>query len=402
MWFREKRLYADAAASTPLSGAARAELIRLLDLYGNPGGLHKEAVAAKAALDDARKRIARTLECNADELVFTGSGTEANNLALMGLLPKLVREQGEVNVITTSIEHSSILEPLHALEHEGLYVTALGVNEEGRINMEELAGAINDETVLVTIQLINSEIGTIQDIREVSKLLKKQGRKIYLHCDASQAPLWQNITVERLGVDLMTIDGQKVMGPKGVGALYIRKGTPVESVIYGGGQEHGLRAGTENVPLVGSFAVALEDAQKGAADNTKRTSEVRDYLWQQIQKAIPDARLNGASIDKQGETLLKVSKVSPCFRVANNLNISVPGLDAEMGVIAMDALGVAVSTRSACDIGDEEPSHVIRAIGTPAELQKTAIRITLMPAATKSDADKIVKVLKEVADRYRK
>jgi len=387
MWFREKRLYADAAASTPLSARAKNELVRLLELYGNPGGLHKEAVAAKKELDAARARVARTLECHADELVFTGSGTEANNLALMGLLPKLVREQGEVNVITTSIEHSSILEPLHALEHEGLYVTALGVNGEGRIDMEELASAINDETVLVTIQLINSEIGTIQDIREVSKLLKKQSRKIYLHCDASQAPLWQNITVERLGVDLMTIDGQKVMGPKGVGVLYIRKGTPVESVIYGGGQEHGLRAGTENVPLVGSFAVALEDAQRGAADNTKRTSEVRDYLWQQIQKVLPEARLNGATGER---------------RVANNINVSVPRLDAEMGVIAMDALGVAVSTRSACDIGDEEPSHVIRAIGTPAELQKTAIRITLLPTATKQDSDQIVKALVKAAERYRK
>ncbi len=387
MWFREKRLYADAAASTPLSARAKKELVRLLELYGNPGGLHKEAVAAKQELDNARKRVARSLECHADEVVFTGSGTEANNLALMGLLPKLVREHGEVNVITSSIEHSSVLEPLHALEHEGLYVTALGVNEEGRIDMKELEESINEQTVLVTIQLINSEIGTIQAIREVSKLLKKQSRKIYLHCDASQAPLWENITVDRLGVDLMTIDGQKVMGPKGVGALYIKKGTPVESVIYGGGQERGLRAGTENLPLIGSFATALEDAQKGAADAAKRVSEVRDYLWQQIQKTIPDAMLNGAAGDR---------------RVANNINVSIPGLDAEMGVIAMDALGVAVSTRSACDIGDEEPSHVIRAIGVPKELQKTAIRITLLPSATRSDADTIVKVLKEVTDRYRK
>jgi len=387
MWFREKRLYADAAASTPLSNRAKSELVRLLELYGNPGGLHKEAVAAKKELEDARKRIARVLECHAEEIVFTGSGTEANNLALMGLLPKLVRDRGEVNVITTSIEHSSILEPLHALEHEGLYVTALGVNEEGRIDVKELKSAINDETVLVTIQLINSEIGTIQDIREVSKLLKKQKNKIYLHCDASQSPLWVNTTVERLGIDLMTIDGQKVMGPKGVGALYIRKGTDIESVIYGGSQEHGLRAGTENLPLVGSFAVALEDAQKGAAENTKKVSEVRDYLWRQISKAIPDARLNGATGDR---------------RVANNINVSVPGFDAEMGVIAMDALGVAVSTRSACDIGDEEPSHVIRAIGVPTELQKTAIRITFLPTATKQDADQIVKALQTAVQRYRK
>jgi cysteine desulfurase len=387
MWFKEKRLYADAAASTPLSARAKAELVRLLDMYGNPGGLHKEAVAAKQALDDARRRIAHTLECRVEELVVTGSGTEANNLAMLGLLRPILRERGEVHAITTSIEHSSILEPLHALEDEGGFITALGVNEEGRIDIDELLGSINEHTVLVSVQLINSEIGTIQDIRAVAKALRAQEKKIYLHCDASQAPLWQNITVERLGVDLMTIDGQKVMGPKGVGVLYIRKGTPVESVVYGGGQEHGLRAGTENVPLVGAFAVALEDAQKGAAENTKRTSAVRDYLWQHIQKSIPDARLNGATGER---------------RVANNINVSVPGLDAEMGVIAMDALGVAVSTRSACDIGDQEPSHVIRAIGTPTELQKTAIRITFMPDATKAHADLIVKALIEAAKRYTK
>jgi cysteine desulfurase len=387
MWFREKRLYADAAASTPLSARAKAELVRLLELYGNPGGLHKEAVAAKAALDDARKRVARALECHVEELVFTGSGTEANNLALLGLLRPILREQGEAHVIITTIEHSSVLEPLHALEDDGLYVTALGVNDEGRIDLKELEDAINDQTVLVTIQLVNSEIGTIQDIRAVSKLLKQQGRKIYLHCDASQAPLWQSVVVERLGVDLLTVDGQKVMGPKGVGALYIRKDTPVESVVWGGGQEHGLRAGTENAPLVAAFAVALEDAQKDHADNTKRITEVREHLWQQIQKVIPDAVLNGATGEK---------------RIANNINVSIPGLDAEMGVIAMDALGVAVSTRSACDIGDEEPSHVIRAIGTPVNLQKTAIRITFLPTATKSDADQIVRVLKKVVEKYRK
>lgn len=387
MWFKEKRLYADAAAATPLSARAKAELVRLLELYGNPGGLHKEGVAAKAALDDARARIARSLGAHKDEIVFTGSGTEANNLALVGLLRPMLRDKGELHIITSNIEHSSVLEPLHALEDEGSYVTALAVDKEGRIDLKELEDAINEQTVLVSVQLVNSEVGTIQDIREISKLLKKQGRKIYLHCDASQAPLWLAVGVERLGVDCMTLDAQKILGPKGVGALYIRRGTPLEPVVRGGSQERGLRAGTENAPLAGSFAVALEDAQKDVKAVAKRTGEVRDHMWSQIQKRIPDAVLNGATGER---------------RIANNINVSVPGLDAEMAVIAMDALGVAVSTRSACDIGDEEPSHVIKALGTPKELQKTAVRITLLPSVTKADAERVAKVLKQAADRYRK
>jgi len=386
--FWKKRIYADAAAATPLSARSRDELVRLLGLYGNAGALHKEGVDAKKELEKARKSIADSIGAHADEIVFTASGTEGNNLALHGALRPLLLQQGEVHAITCAIEHQSILEPLRALEREGLYTTVLPVDSEGVVSPESLREALNDETALVSIQLVNSEVGTVEPVRELAKALRKSGGKILFHTDASQAPLWVDINVEKLGVDLMTLDGQKVLGPKGVGALYVRRGTPIEPILWGGKQERALRGGTENVPQAGAFAVALADAQSGVDERVKKMTEVRDYCWSEIQKLLPDAILNGP--DPSGST-----------RVANNLSVSVPGLEAEMAVVSLDALGVAASTRSACNIGSDEPSHVIKALGVPKEMAGTAIRLTLLPGVSFSEARRIASALKETADRYR-
>ena len=386
--FWKKRIYADAAAATPLSARSRDELVRLLGLYGNAGALHKEGVDAKKELEKARKSIADSIGAHADEIVFTASGTEGNNLALHGALRPLLLQQGEVHAITCAIEHQSILEPLRALEREGLYTTVLPVDSEGVVSPESLREALNDETALVSIQLVNSEVGTVEPVRELAKALRKSGGKILFHTDASQAPLWVDINVEKLGVDLMTLDGQKVLGPKGVGALYVRRGTPIEPILWGGKQERALRGGTENVPQAGAFAVALADAQSGVEERVKKMTEVRDYCWSEIQKLLPDAILNGP--DPSGST-----------RVANNLSVSVPGLEAEMAVVSLDALGVAASTRSACNIGSDEPSHVIKALGVPKEMAGTAIRLTLLPGVSFSEARHIASALKETADRYR-
>ena len=303
-----------------------------------------------------------------------------------------------MHAITCAIEHQSVLEPLRALEREGLYVTTLEVNKEGLVDPEALRGALNDETALVSIQLVNSEVGTIEPVRELIKVLRKNdkknlpaGRRVYFHTDASQAPLWVDINVERLGVDLMTLDAQKVLGPKGIGALYIRRGTPVEPILWGGKQEFALRGGTENVPHAGAFAVALADAKRGVERRATKTAAVRDYLWEEIKQLLPDIVLNGPVL----------SKVEPCSRVANNLNVSIPGLDAEMAVVSLDALGIAASTRSACSAGETEPSHVIKALGISQEMAGTAIRITLLPNATKPQARRIASALKETAARYR-
>ena len=392
----KKRVYADAAAATPLGPRSRREMLRLLDLYGNAGALHQEGVVAKKELEQARKTIANSIGAHADEIVFTASGTEGNNLALHGALRPLLLERGEVSAITCAIEHLSILEPLRALEREGLYTTVLPVDSAGIVAADALADAVNEQTALVSVQLVNSEVGTIEPLREMAKKIRKmrasrqaQGEQLplYFHTDASQAPLWVGINVEQLGVDLMTLDAQKVLGPKGIGALYIRRGTHVEPILWGGSQEHGLRGGTPNVPLAGAFAVALADAQTGVEERAQNIAEVRDYCFEEIKKLIPDALLNGPEL---GDA-----------RVANNINVSVPGLAADMAVVALDVEGVAASTRSACNIGEEEPSHVIQALGVPPELAGTAIRITLLPDATKRQARFVAEALAAVAARYR-
>ncbi len=394
MLFRKKAIYADAAAATPLSPMVQAELVRLLGLYSNPGALHQGGVSARNELDTARAHVATTIGAHADEVVFVASGTEANNLAIQGTLRPLLKKYGELHAVTSAIEHQSVLEPLMSLEDEGLYLTILPVDSDGRVSSEALKEAITDETVFVSIQMVNSEVGVIEPIRDLAKevrhkrLARTAEVPLYFHVDASQSPLWLPLAVEKLGVDMLTLDGQKILGPKGIGVLYVRRGTELEAIIHGGGQERGLRGGTENLPLIGAFAVALAEAQKGVGARVKAVADVRDFLWQTIHKYIPEAILNGPA-------------VSGPARVANNLHISIPNLDGEMAIIALAAEGIAASTRSACSVGDEEPSHVMRAIGVPEKLLKTGIRITLLPDVTKKDALRIAHTLVEIAKRYR-
>ena len=392
MWFRKKRIYADAAAATPISAHARRELLRLLDVYGNAGALHKEGVIAKQELEQSREIIAKAIGAHSNEIVFTASGTEGNNLAIQGILRPLLRKAGKVHAITSVIEHSSILEPLRALQREGLLLTELEVNSEGSISVKELGEAITEDTVFVSIQYINSEIGTIEPLRDISKEIRyakknrTNGIPLYFHTDASQAPLCLDIKVESLGVDLLTLDAQKVMGPKGVGALYIHRGVSIEPLLSGSKQERGLRGGTENVPLVGSFAAALSDASKEVKIRAEHVSTIRNYLWNEIQRFLPDTVLNGPTFE---------------HRAPNNLNISIPGLDREMAVIGLDAEGIAITTRSACNVADSELSYVIQALNVGENQAKSAIRITLLPDATKADARAIATALQKIAQRYK-
>ena len=382
-----------------MSTNAKKELVRLLDVYGNAGALHKEALEAKAAMDIARERIAKAVGAHADEIVFTASGTESNNLAIQGILRPLLQAHGELHAITCAIEHQSVLEPLRALEPEGLYVTELPVDSQGFVSVEQLKEAINEQTVFISIQLVNSEVGTIEPVHEIAKQIRhiKKEREgalpLYFHTDAAQAPLWLPLRVDQLGVDLMTLDAQKVLGPKGVGVLYVRRGSDIEPVLRGGVQEMNLRAGTPNTPLAGSFGVAMAEAAAGTETRAEKTAALRDFLYTEIKKRIPSVLVNGPA-------LLREAKLH-AGRIANNLNISIPGLDAEMAVIALDAEGVAVSTRSACNIGSDEPSHVIKALGAEGALSKTAIRITLLPSVTKKDLLYIAEALSRVVKRYR-
>ncbi len=386
MWFRT-RVYADAAAATPVTPRATREFLRLQKLFGNPGGLHKEALLAKKALEAARRSVAEAIGAHADEIVFTSSGTEANNLSIEGLLRPLLTEG--THAITSAIEHQSVLEPLRALEAEGLGLTVVGVDETGLVFPNAVTEAITPATSFVSIQLVNSEIGAIQAVREIAKELRRaKSRKIFLHVDAAQAPLWLDLNVEKLGIDLLTLDAQKLGGPKGVGALFVRRGTPLAPLLRGGKQEAGRRAGTESVALAGAFAVALCDAQAQVERRAKKTAARRDYLAALIKKELPEVVLHGPALTGA--------------RVANNLNISIPQLSAEMAVISLDALGVAAATRSACSAGEEEPSHVIGALGVAPEMAGTAIRFTLLPGVTRRQCRRIAHALFETVSRYRK
>ncbi len=387
MWFRSKRIYADAAASTPLSRRAKKELVRVLDLYGNPGALHKEALAAKQELERARASVASSIGAHADEIVFVASGTEANNLAILGTLGPRLRMGEKLAAATSVVEHQSVLAPLQALEREGLELSVVDVQQDGLIFANAVPDAMQAHTALVSIQLINSEMGAVQPVREIAKALRRTENKVLLHTDASQAPLWMDLKVEKLGVDMMTLDAQKIMGPKGIGVLYIKRGTLIDPIMWGGGQERGRRAGTQSAAAAASFAVALSDAQSGAAKRTIKVAKVRDFLLAEIQKVLPDVVVHGPS---------------GASRVANNLNLSIPGLDGQMCVVAMDAQGVAISTRSACSTDDEEPSYVVMALGADKKTAQEAIRITLLPDATMADAKRIAQALSEIANRYRK
>jgi len=401
MWFK-KRVYADAAAATPLSRRSARELVRLLSLYGNAGAIHREGVEAKKALEKARRAIAVAIGAHPDEIVFTASGTEANNLAIQGVIRPMLQKHGEAHAITCAIEHQSVLEPLRMLAREGLITTELGVDAEGLLFPSAVPDATRPNTTFVSVQLVNSEIGAIEPVREIAKEVRRiraarEGTNplpIYFHTDASQAPLWIAINVEKLGVDLMTLDAQKVLGPKGIGALYVRRGTPIESILQGGKQERGLRGGTENVPQAGAFATALVDVKKGLDARVRNTAATRDYLWDEIKKFLPDAVLNGP--------LPREAKPHGVGRVANSLNISIPGLDAEMAVVSLDALGISASTRSACTIGEDEPSHVIQALGVPPHMAGTAIRLSLLPGVSRRDARRIARALFETASRYKR
>lgn len=389
MQFFRPFVYADAAASTPLSRRARRELVRLLPLYANPGALHSSAVAAKREVEGARERIAKTLGAHPDEIIFTSGGTESNNLAITGVLRPILRERGEAAAITSAIEHPSVLEVFADLEPEGLYTIALPTDEVGMISQKMLAESVTDEVALVSIQLINSEVGTIQDVREIAKTIRRARKErssmpLYLHVDASQAPLWTVLNVEKLGVDMLTLDGQKILGPKGVGVLYVRRGVKLEPILMGGGQEKGRRSGTENVPLIGSFAAAFEDAQKSAEANAEKISRVRDFLIAEIKRLIPNATLNGP----EGE-----------MRAPNNCNVSIPAISGELLVLGLNSQGVAASARSACSSGDEAPSHVLRALGASPELAGSAVRLTLLPSATMREAKYIARALHIVVRR---
>lgn len=371
-----KRIYLDHAAATSMDSRVKREILTHMDVFGNASSLHAEGRRAREVIESARARVGKVLNCRPSEIVFTSSGTEANNLAL---------SQQFTHIVSTNIEHHSVLRPL---ERHG-NVTYVQVRSNGIVDPQDIAKAIRPETQFVSVIYANNEIGTIQPIKEIAKILRPLRTNHYplLHTDACQASGFLNINVQELGVDLMTLNGSKIYGPKGVGCLFVRRGTKIAPQILGGDQERGLRAGTENPALIAGFAKAIEIADGMREKESARLTKLRDWFISQF----PDAKLNGDAV----------------LRLPNNINLSFDGVDGEMLMLSLDARGVAVSTGAACTVSSNEPSHVLQAIGDAEGVPREAlakwgnIRLTLGRSTTKKDLAQVVKILREEVARLR-
>lgn len=387
-----KRIYLDYAATTPVDvEVERAMKPYFSEFFGNAGSLYCFGQKAMAALDESREKIAKAINADFREIIFTGSATEANNLALRGVVKSVQlfsetfrakKTEPLYRIIISSIEHESVLETARDLEREGVEVIYLLVDKNGLVNLKKLKESLNERTILVSIMCANNEIGTIQPIKEIAKIIKdyrNSGVYPLFHSDCVQAFQFLDCNVNDLGVDLMTLSAHKIYGPKGIGALYVcspnSKSQILNSIISGGGQEFGLRSGTENIPLIVGFAKAIELAVKNREKETKRISILRDYFWKQIRKIYPRVQLN--------EPLKN--------RLPNILNIYFPKKSAEDLLIKFDLAGVAVSAGSACSARSLEPSHVLRACGLPVERIKSSLRISLGKFTTKAELNETIK-----------
>lgn len=382
-----KKIYLDTAAATPLD----RRVLRVIRPYfgrhfANPSSLHAGGVLARRAVAAARQDTARALGAAAAEIIFTSGGTEANNLALFGVAKAL----GRGHIITTVIEHASVLEPCRALARAGFALTYLPVKSDGLVEPTVLKKALRPETILVSVAYANNEIGTIQSIREIAKIIRhfRKSPDIsgfpYLHSDACQAARFLDLDVRRLGVDLLTLNSGKIYGPKGVGCLYVRSGTPLAPLQRGGGQEQNYRSGTENVPGIVGFALALELCSELRVKEAARLGKLRDYFIERLLK-LDNVTLNG----------------SPTTRLPNNVNVSFAGADSEYLVLSLDAAGVAASSGSACSAQTKDASYVIRALGGSEDEARGAVRFTLGRETTKGDLDYVLKILPAILSRAR-
>ena len=377
----EKRfVYADNAATTaPLPEVIEEMMPYLTEKWGNPSSIHGKGEEAKAALAAYREKIADILGCEAGEIVFTSCGTEADNHAIRGAA--YANSRKGKHIITTKVEHPAVLNTCKALEKEGFRVTYLDVDKEGRVSPEKVDAAICDDTILVSVMFANNEIGTVMPIREIAKVCHARG--VLCMTDAVQAVGAIPISVRELGVDLLTASGHKIGAPKGIGLLYIKKGTKIKNLIEGGGQERSRRGGTENLPYIAAFAKALEIAYARLPDEA-RIEKMRNRLIDELLK-IPRSRLNGSRTE----------------RLPGNVNISFECIEGESILLLMDMAGICCSTGSACSSNSLDPSHVLLAIGLPHEVAHGSVRLTLSHGNTEDDVDYIVEKLTGIVARLR-
>ena len=375
-------VYADHAATTPVHEAARKAMLHCLEEdYGNPSSLHSVGQRAREILDQARADVAQCLNADPAEIYFTGGGSEADNQALLtGAL--LGAKKGKKHLITTAFEHHAVLHTMKALEKQGFTVTYLDVHADGVVRLSDVAAAITDDTALVSVMMVNNEIGTIQPIQEIAKLCQDKG--VLFHTDAVQAVGHIPVDVKALGVDMLSLAAHKFHGPKGVGALDCRKGIRPEILIQGGAQERGRRGGTENMPGIVGMAAALQEAVSNLNADMVYVTALRERLIEGLSQ-IPHSRLNG----------------SRNLRCPGTVNFCFEGIEGESLLLWLDAKGVAASSGSACTSGSLDPSHVLLALGLPHEIAHGSLRLSLSADNTEEDVAHILKVVPEVVEYLR-
>lgn len=376
------KIYLDNAATTFVRREVADKMLSYFtDCYGNASSVYSTGRDAKKALEDARRQVAKALNCQAAEVFFTSGGTESDNWAIKGAA--LANADKGKHIISSIIEHHAVLHTLEFLQKQGYEVTYVKVDEFGMVDPEDVRSAIREDTVLITIMAANNEIGTIQPISEIGRIARE--RKVLFHTDAVQAIGAIPVDVEEMGVDLLSLSAHKFHGPKGVGALYVRKGVRLEPLMHGGAQERGRRAGTENVPGIIGLGAAIEIAALKQKENADKIAALRDDLQNSILENIPEVRLNG----------------HPVNRLPNNLNISVKYIEGEALLLMLDLAGIAGSSGSACTSGSLDPSHVLLAIGLPHEIAHGSLRLTLSVDTTREEIEEVKRILPQIVQRLR-
>mgnify|MGYP004463456051 CR=1 FL=1 len=379
---KQRKVYLDYAATTPISSEVYREMLdAYTKYYGNNSSLYTPGREANSALEEARAKIAKAINAEPDEIYFTSGGSESDNWAIKGIA-RANRDKGN-HIITSVIEHPAILEACKSLEKEGFRVTYVPVDEKGVVNYAEIIKSICPDTILISIMTANNEVGTLQPIRAISELAK--GNDIVFHTDAVQAVGNISIDVKEIGVDSLSLSAHKFYGPKGVGALYVRKGVKIEKLIDGGNQEFGKRAGTVNVPECVGMGKAIEIACSNIEEDTKYLKTIRRYFLKTISEKIHNIALNGHTTQ----------------RIANNISISFEGIEGEALVLLLDKEGVYVSTSSACASESLKPSHVLKAMGLSDEEARSTIRFTIGKSTTKDDVDYVVETVRKCVKKLR-
>jgi cysteine desulfurase len=373
-------IYLDHAASTPVHDQVFQAMIPFLkEQFGNPSSIHRYGRFAQRAIQNARKQIALLINAQPNEILLTSGGTESNNTAIFGITSL---KKGK-HLITSSIEHEAILEPCRKLEKEGFRITHIPVDDKGTVNPKDVENSISDDTCLVSIMFANNEVGTIQPIQEISKICNQ--KNVIFHTDAVQAVGKIEVDVKELGIDLLSISSHKINGPKGVGALYIKNGIKVNPFIYGGGQENGLRSGTENVASIVGFGKACQLAKENMKTNNLHLQNLRDELISEVMRQIPHVKLNGHQQK----------------RLPNNVHFTFFGVNGEDLIIKLDENGIAASTGSACSVRVQKESHVLKAMGFSHDQITGSLRLTVGISNTESEIKKTIEILKKVVDELR-